>query len=174
MKQRPCSETTLTGKSRYHISTPLGFEPGSLMTGSKWVTLYECSEIAGSTQPSLCPTASSLSYCWDTAIVLSGGGSFYNCNTQAVGLFGGGLYSVSVFLVGSHLGSSIRVFADQSQDEKEWPKAVKLLDLYNNWIVQHSSNARIDCLFQEKDRAIKFSIYKYRVWPCKTNPSRKA
>ncbi len=48
-----CSETTLTGESRFHISTPLGIEPGSLMTGSKRVvhwnseTLWECSEIAG-------------------------------------------------------------------------------------------------------------------------------
>jgi hypothetical protein len=32
-----CSETTLTGESRLHISTPLGIEPGSLMTGSKLV-----------------------------------------------------------------------------------------------------------------------------------------
>jgi hypothetical protein len=51
-----CSETTLTGESHFHISTPLGIEPGSLMTGSKWVdhwtsgTLWECSEIAGSPQ----------------------------------------------------------------------------------------------------------------------------
>jgi hypothetical protein len=40
------------------MSTPLGIEPGSLMTGSKWVdhwislTVYECSEIAGSQQGS--------------------------------------------------------------------------------------------------------------------------
>jgi hypothetical protein len=26
-----CSETTLTGESRFHIIIPLGFEPGSLM-----------------------------------------------------------------------------------------------------------------------------------------------
>jgi hypothetical protein len=51
-----CSETTLTGESRFHISTPLGIEPGSLMTGSKqgdhWTsgTVYECSEIVGSPQ----------------------------------------------------------------------------------------------------------------------------
>jgi hypothetical protein len=51
-----CSETTLTGESRFHISTPLGIESGSLMTGSKglthWTseTVYECSEIAGSPQ----------------------------------------------------------------------------------------------------------------------------
>jgi hypothetical protein len=51
-----CSETTLTGESQFHISTPLGIEPGSLMTGSKWVdhwtsgTVCECSEIAGSPQ----------------------------------------------------------------------------------------------------------------------------
>ncbi len=49
-------ETTLTGESRFHLSTPLGIEPGSTMTGSKWVdhwtcgTVYECSEIAGSPQ----------------------------------------------------------------------------------------------------------------------------
>jgi hypothetical protein len=32
-----CSETMLTGESRFHTSTPLGIEPGSLMTGSKQV-----------------------------------------------------------------------------------------------------------------------------------------
>jgi hypothetical protein len=48
------SETMLTGESRFHTSTPLGIEPQSLMTGSKglthWTseTVYECSEIAGS------------------------------------------------------------------------------------------------------------------------------
>ncbi len=51
-----CSKTTLTGESRFHFSTPLGIEPGSLITGSKWVvhwtceTWCECSEIAGSPQ----------------------------------------------------------------------------------------------------------------------------
>jgi hypothetical protein len=46
----------LTGDSWFHISTPLGIEPGSLMTGSKQVdywtsgTMYKCSEIAGSPQ----------------------------------------------------------------------------------------------------------------------------
>ncbi len=51
-----CSETTLTGESRFHISTPLEIEPRSLMTGSKglthWTseTVYECGEIAGSPQ----------------------------------------------------------------------------------------------------------------------------
>ncbi len=50
--------TTLTGESWFHISTPQGIEPGSLMTGSKglthWTseTVYECSEIAGSPQGS--------------------------------------------------------------------------------------------------------------------------
>ncbi len=49
-----CSKTMLTGESRFHISTPLGIEPRSLMTGSKWAdrwssgTEYEYSEIAGS------------------------------------------------------------------------------------------------------------------------------
>ncbi len=49
-----CSETTLTGESWFHLSTPLGIEPGSLMTESKQVdhwtreTLFECSEIASS------------------------------------------------------------------------------------------------------------------------------
>jgi NADH:ubiquinone oxidoreductase subunit 3 (subunit A) len=44
----------LTGESQFHISTPLGIEPGSLMMGSKQEvhriseTWYECSEIAGS------------------------------------------------------------------------------------------------------------------------------
>jgi hypothetical protein len=36
----------LTGKSGFHISTPLGFEPGSLVTGSKRV-VHWTSEIAG-------------------------------------------------------------------------------------------------------------------------------
>jgi hypothetical protein len=51
-----CSETTLTGESRFYISTPLGIEPGSLMMGSKRVehwtsgTVCECSEITGSPQ----------------------------------------------------------------------------------------------------------------------------
>jgi hypothetical protein len=54
-----CSETMLTGESRFHISIPLGIEPGSLMTGSKRVdhwtsgTVYECSEIAGSPQTTI-------------------------------------------------------------------------------------------------------------------------
>jgi hypothetical protein len=53
LKKIYCSETLLTGKSRFHISTLLGIEPGSLMTGSKQVdhwnsgTVYGCSEIAG-------------------------------------------------------------------------------------------------------------------------------
>jgi hypothetical protein len=48
------SETMLTGDSRFHISTPLGIEPLSLMTGSEQVdhrtsrTTYECSDNAGS------------------------------------------------------------------------------------------------------------------------------
>ncbi len=58
-----CSETTLTGKSRFHINTPVGIEPGSLMTGSKRVdhwtsgTVYECSEIAGYPQYILGPVS---------------------------------------------------------------------------------------------------------------------
>ncbi len=53
-----CHETTLTGESRFHISTPLEIESGSLMMGSKQVdhwtsgTVYECSVIAGSPQGS--------------------------------------------------------------------------------------------------------------------------
>jgi hypothetical protein len=49
-----CSETTLTGKSRFHVIPSLGFEPGSLVTESKrvvhWIseTWCEFSEIAGS------------------------------------------------------------------------------------------------------------------------------
>jgi hypothetical protein len=35
LKTACCSETTLIGESRFHISTPLGIEPGSLMMGSK-------------------------------------------------------------------------------------------------------------------------------------------
>jgi hypothetical protein len=44
----------LTGESQFHISTPLGIEPRSLMTGSKWVdhwtsgTVCKCSKIEGS------------------------------------------------------------------------------------------------------------------------------
>jgi hypothetical protein len=50
------SETSLTGESWFHWSTPGGFEPGSLVTGSKQVvhwtseTWWEWSEIAGSPQ----------------------------------------------------------------------------------------------------------------------------
>ncbi len=33
-----CSETLLTGESRFHISTSLGIEPRSLITGSKGLT----------------------------------------------------------------------------------------------------------------------------------------
>jgi hypothetical protein len=57
----------LTGESWFHIITPLGIEPGSLMTGSKglthWTseTVYECSEIAGSPQGS--PPAAELVGC---------------------------------------------------------------------------------------------------------------
>ncbi len=48
----------LTGESRFHISTPRRFEPGSLVMGSKWVahwtseTWWEWSETAGSPQGS--------------------------------------------------------------------------------------------------------------------------
>ncbi len=51
-----CSETTLTGESRFHKKTPLVIEPGSLMMGSKGLTHWtresvcECSEIVGSPQ----------------------------------------------------------------------------------------------------------------------------
>jgi hypothetical protein len=57
-----CSETMLTGESRFYLSTTLGtlgIEFGSLMTGSKglthWTseTVCDCSEIAGS--PHLTP-----------------------------------------------------------------------------------------------------------------------
>jgi hypothetical protein len=53
-----CSESMLTGESRFHINTPLGIEPRSLMMGSERVdqwtsrTVYECSETAGSPQGS--------------------------------------------------------------------------------------------------------------------------
>jgi hypothetical protein len=33
-----CSETTLTGESQFHISTPKGFEPVTLVAGSKQVS----------------------------------------------------------------------------------------------------------------------------------------
>jgi hypothetical protein len=65
-EQKLCSETTLTGESRIYISTPLGIEPGSLMTRNKRVvhwtsgTWCECSEIAGSAQGSP-PAADSVS-----------------------------------------------------------------------------------------------------------------
>jgi hypothetical protein len=58
MKRGDCSETTLTGESRFHIRTPLRIEPGSLIIGIKRVghwtsgTVCECSEIAGSPQGS--------------------------------------------------------------------------------------------------------------------------
>ncbi len=54
-----CSETMLTGESRFHISIPLGIEPGSPLMGgggskglTHWTTetVYEYSEIAGSPQ----------------------------------------------------------------------------------------------------------------------------
>jgi hypothetical protein len=32
-----CSKTTLSGESRFHISPPRGFEPESLVAGSKQV-----------------------------------------------------------------------------------------------------------------------------------------
>ncbi len=54
-----CSETTLTGESRFHKSTPRGFEPRSLVTGSKglvhWTseTWWEWSENAGSPKASV-------------------------------------------------------------------------------------------------------------------------
>jgi hypothetical protein len=50
------SEKTLTGHSRFHISTPRGFEPGSIVMGSNrvvhWTSKrwWEWSEIAGSPQ----------------------------------------------------------------------------------------------------------------------------
>jgi hypothetical protein len=51
-----CSKTTLTGESRFHISPPRGFEPVSLVAGSKQIvhwtseTWWEWSAIAGSPQ----------------------------------------------------------------------------------------------------------------------------
>jgi hypothetical protein len=48
----------LSGESQFHVSIPLGIEPGSFMTGSKGLThrtsetVCECSEIAGSPQGS--------------------------------------------------------------------------------------------------------------------------
>ncbi len=53
-----CSKTTLTGDTRFHISTLLGIEPGSLMMGSERVdhwtsgTVCKYSEIAGYPQGS--------------------------------------------------------------------------------------------------------------------------
>ncbi len=44
-----CSETTLTGESGLHISTPPGIEPGSLITGSKrvvhWTSETRCDAV---------------------------------------------------------------------------------------------------------------------------------
>ncbi len=37
-KPKTCSETSLTGKSRFHISPPRGFEPVTLVAGSKQVS----------------------------------------------------------------------------------------------------------------------------------------
>jgi hypothetical protein len=37
LKRETCSETMLTEDSQFHMSNPLGIEPGSLWTGSKWV-----------------------------------------------------------------------------------------------------------------------------------------
>jgi hypothetical protein len=51
-----CSETTLTGESRFQISPPRGFEPVTLVVGSKQVSpldqwdMVESCEIAGSPQ----------------------------------------------------------------------------------------------------------------------------
>jgi hypothetical protein len=48
----------LTGESRFHLSTSLGIEPGSLMMGSQQVdhwtsqTVYNCIEITSSSQGS--------------------------------------------------------------------------------------------------------------------------
>jgi hypothetical protein len=36
--RRDCSETALTGESRFHISPPRGFEPEYLVAGSKQVS----------------------------------------------------------------------------------------------------------------------------------------
>jgi hypothetical protein len=37
LRGHQCSETMLTGESRFHISSPMGIEPRPLMTGSKRV-----------------------------------------------------------------------------------------------------------------------------------------
>ncbi len=42
-----CSETALTRESRFHISTPLGIEPGVLMTGGKWVVQWTSEQCCG-------------------------------------------------------------------------------------------------------------------------------
>jgi hypothetical protein len=61
----------LTGESRFHISTPLGIEPVSLMTGSKRVvhwtseTWCQCSEIAGSPQTPDSAPKKLLHFFWD-------------------------------------------------------------------------------------------------------------
>jgi hypothetical protein len=68
-KREHWSETTLTGESRFHLSTTLGIEPGSLMRGSKQVdhwtrgTVCEYSEIAGSPQDSPPPPAADYVSC---------------------------------------------------------------------------------------------------------------
>jgi hypothetical protein len=36
-----CSETTIVGESRFHISSPRGFEPVTLVAGSKQVSLLD-------------------------------------------------------------------------------------------------------------------------------------
>jgi hypothetical protein len=61
-----CSETTLTGKSRFHISPPRWFEPVFLVAGSKQVvhwtseTWWESCEIAGSPHIKLSPLCTSI------------------------------------------------------------------------------------------------------------------
>ncbi len=48
----PCSKTTLAGESQFHVSTPLGIEPRSFMTGIKRTSgsVYESNQIVGSPQ----------------------------------------------------------------------------------------------------------------------------
>jgi hypothetical protein len=64
-----CSETTLTGKSRFHISPPRGFEPGSLVTGSKWV-VHWTSETWWGWSPQGSPPSSRLHRLWSWKVDL--------------------------------------------------------------------------------------------------------
>ncbi len=53
-----CSETTLTGESRFHRSTPLGIEPESLLTGRKGMTYWTSETVCVSSEIAVSPQGS--------------------------------------------------------------------------------------------------------------------